>query len=138
MSMLQKILPVVISLFLSTALPACPETGYRLWLRYDKISDPVLLQNYKSSITGYVFVGNSPTITVTRNELKIALKGLLDCEIPELASPEKIKKKSFILAGTPSDSKLIASLIPLHGLAKIGNEGFIIKTVRFHKANIII
>lgn len=138
MSMLQKILPIAISLILSTALPACPETGYRLWLRYDKISDPALLQNYKSSITGYVFQGNSPTITAARNELKKALKGLLDCEIPELASPEKIKKKPFILAGTPSDSKIIASLIPLNDLAKTDNEGFIIKTVRFHKANIII
>lgn len=138
MNMLQKILPVAIYLFLLTALPAHTETGYRLWLRYDKISDPALLRNYKSSITGYVFQGNSPTMTAAKNELKIALKGLLDCEIPELASPEKIKKKPYILAGTPSDSKIITSLIPLNDIAKTGNEGFIIKTVRFHKANIII
>ena len=50
------------------------EDGYRLWLRYDKIDDPGLLQLYRNQITGVFFAGNSPTLTVAKKEMVILSK----------------------------------------------------------------
>ncbi|TMI86856.1 MAG: hypothetical protein E6H06_20395, partial [Bacteroidetes bacterium] len=62
------------------------EDGYRLWLRYDRIDDPVLLQQYRSQINSINFQGSSPTLTVAKKELLDGLQGLLGKKIIETGS----------------------------------------------------
>ncbi|MGQ9619888.1 MAG: alpha-glucuronidase family glycosyl hydrolase [Bacteroidales bacterium] len=137
MRMLLKLLfqVSIFSTFLNTT--AIPEPGYRLWLRYDKISDLTLLENYKTALTGIIYEGNSPTIQNAKKEMINGLSGLLDGNITELTSAKKINSP-VILAGKPSDSKIIASLFPGKDFNTIDDEGFIIKTVRYRKNKIIV
>lgn len=57
------------------------EDGYRLWLRYDKISNTVLLGQYKKNIQTIAVEGTSPTLDIIRTEIKNGLSGLLGKEI---------------------------------------------------------
>ncbi len=118
---------ISILLFFSFALQAelKAEDGYRLWLRYDKISDPQKLSEYKRLIHGCIIEGNSSTIQVTKNELSIALKGLLGYDIPS----SSLSTDGLIIAGTISSSPLIASLKLEDALKKVGDEGFIIRSM---------
>jgi alpha-glucuronidase len=45
------------------------EDGYRLWLRYDKISNKILLQQYRNKISGIQMNTNSATLKVAMEEL---------------------------------------------------------------------
>lgn len=57
------------------------EDGYKLWLRYDKIDNAILLQQYRSQIKSVVFYNSSPTLDVSKTELLTGLRGLLDIKI---------------------------------------------------------
>jgi len=129
--------PILISLitFFTAVLTAEPETGYRLWLRYDKISDPAILSEYRKSITGFIITGNTPVLNSAREELTAGLSGLLGKEIAELNRPGKTP---FLLAGTPVSSKIINSVIPQNDILKTGEEGFIIRSVKYRKNKIIV
>ncbi|HRR94416.1 MAG TPA: alpha-glucuronidase family glycosyl hydrolase, partial [Bacteroidales bacterium] len=129
--------PIILALIalFSAATPAAPESGYRLWLRYDRISDPVTLTLYRKNITGFVIPGESPLIKSARQELSTGLSGLLGQNIPELRSPAR---SPFLIAGTPASSKIIRSLIPPEDLLKTGDEGFIIRSAIYRKNKIIV
>ena len=47
------------------------ENGYRLWLRYDLISDQQLLTEYNNLIKGFMIGGNSSTIVAAKYELQM-------------------------------------------------------------------
>jgi alpha-glucuronidase len=97
------------------------ETGYSLWLRYPKVSDNQKLEEYRSAFRQIVVSKSTETLSVLRDELKIALQGLLDTNI---VFSDRIGAGA-IVAGTPNSSQAIASL----GLELPDNEeGFIIKT----------
>lgn len=73
---------LIFVLVLFAVCKAFGEDGYRLWLRYDKIQDKALLKQYQSLIKN-VYVGvNSETGEIIKSELKTALKGLLDKDVP--------------------------------------------------------
>ncbi|HEX2920711.1 MAG TPA: alpha-glucuronidase family glycosyl hydrolase [Bacteroidales bacterium] len=111
------------------------EDGYRLWLRYDKISDPVLLTRYQKSITGIFIEDNSPALNVSTDELRNGLSGLLGRDVPILKS---VKKDGVIVAGTPENSKVIASLGLGERLSKVNEEGFIIVSSTYKKKKITV
>jgi alpha-glucuronidase len=58
------------------------EDGYDLWLRYFKVQDPSLLAQYRREMTQIVIPGDSPTVLATRDELRRALSGLMDRDVP--------------------------------------------------------
>src|SRR5665647_2774579 len=97
---------ILITLLLISALLKA-EDGYRLWLRYDLINDPLVLSQYNKSISGFMIEGSSPTLKAAGNELQIGLNGLLGRGIHPVTS---IKKDGTIVAGTAQSSPLIASL----------------------------
>jgi alpha-glucuronidase len=111
------------------------ETGYRLWLRYDQVSDNQMLEYYRISVTGFIIEGESPILASVRNEMNMGLAGLLGQNIPSLKA---VKGNGIVIAGTPSNSPLIASLKLKDKLAKLGNEGFIIITSVYKKKKIIV
>ncbi|HEY6502528.1 MAG TPA: alpha-glucuronidase family glycosyl hydrolase [Chitinophagaceae bacterium] len=77
---MKKISFFLASLLITGSLLA--EDGYRLWLRYDRISNPAVLQQYRSIITGVQFFGSSSTFSVAKEELISGLEGLLGKKIP--------------------------------------------------------
>ena len=56
---------ILISVLVRTA---SADDGYRLWLKYDKVTDPEILNAYKKSIKAYNVIGNSETSRVIKNE----------------------------------------------------------------------
>jgi len=101
------------------------ENGYELWLRYKKIQNNSLLDQYKKQITSPVVFGSSQTIAIIKTELTQAFSGLTGTSYKILSSPGK---SSTFIAGTVSTSTVISSIITKDELSLIGNEGFIIKT----------
>ncbi|MDJ1479471.1 alpha-glucuronidase family glycosyl hydrolase [Cytophagaceae bacterium YF14B1] len=100
------------------------EDGYRLWLRYDKLADPAKIAAYRNAISQIVLDGQSETIQAAREELTLGLKGLLGTDVSFVNQATKV---GTLIVGTPSTSKLIASLNLKNQLSTIGNEGFIIQ-----------
>jgi len=76
----KKVLILYLLLIISSLLHA--EDGYDLWLRYKPVSDIAVLAAYKQKITAVQLNGNSPTLQVIKEELSIALPGLLKSAIP--------------------------------------------------------
>jgi len=101
------------------------EDGYDLWLRYKKISNNSLLDQYKKQITSPVVFGSSQTITIIKAELSKAFSGLISTSYKILSSTDK---SSSFIAGTLSSSTIISSIVTKDELNLIGSEGFIIKT----------
>jgi alpha-glucuronidase len=105
---------------------AVAEDGYRLWLRYDKVANKALYNDYRLSIKQLVFPGNSATLTAAQDELAAGLKGLLDLD---LTISDGITTNGALLVGTPASSKLITALPLKAELKELGSEGYIIRTV---------
>ncbi len=110
------------------------EDGYRLWLRYEKITDNALLASYNKSITGWMVEGNSPVLKSSANELQTGLNGLLGKNIPEVKS---VRNHGIVVAGTPESSAVIASLRINEELVTLGDEGYLIINTLFKKKRII-
>lgn len=122
-----------IMFFLFHALEA--ENGYRLWLRYDKVSDPRLLSEYQENITGFIMEGNSPVINSARKELQDGLNGLLGKTVPSFHGTGK---NGLVIAGTPESSPVIASMKLQEKLSGINDEGYIIFTTSVKRRKVIV
>lgn len=101
------------------------ETGYRLWLRYDKIEN----QAYQSQLQSVSFNATSPTELVAKKELDLAISGLLSKSLTNQTA-----ENASLIIGTPKTSAFIKSLDEV----KEG-DGYLIKTVKKNgKAQIVI
>jgi alpha-glucuronidase len=123
----------LIFVFLLTTLITRAEDGYRLWLRYDKIDDAVLLKEYRNDIGGIQFVSNSLTLEVAKQELLNDLSGLLDKKFID----QKTVGDKFIVAGTPLTSTIIKTFLS-PGNFNLGKEGFAIGTKNIDGKNLIL
>jgi alpha-glucuronidase len=101
------------------------EDGYRLWLRYDLVSNPLKLNDYRQQIQGWIIEGNSPTLAAAKHELHIGLDGLLGEKISEVS---RINGKRVLIATNFHSSRLLAGMDLKSDLDKIGTEGFLIFT----------
>ena len=115
------------------AQPSSAEDGYRLWLRYDKISDNTLLGTYKTQIGSIFCESKSPIQNTAKEELTNGLSGLLATKITTGSS---LQDHSIVI-GTPVTSPLIASL-HLPQLDKLHKEGFTILTKNIQGKNCIV
>lgn len=107
-----------------TFLYSHAENGYELWLRYHKIENKTLLNNYKKNLNTPVVIGQSEIISSARNELKKGLSGLLETNA-QVA--ESVKPTSLLLAGTyQSLEKYMPSAFEQS--KNLGTEGYEIKT----------
>ncbi len=109
------------------------EDGYRLWLRYDKVDNSKLLQQYRNAISYIQFAHASPTLAAAKEEMIDGLQGLLDKKILLQNSTEN----GTILVVTAADS-IIYSLISRDDLDKIAKDGFVIETKKINQKNIIV
>lgn len=120
-------------LLLCYAPPVLAEDGYRLWLRYDKISEPGLLATYQSQVSSLFAEGNSAILQAAREELTNGLSGLLAKKI----TTNPVLTNNSIVIGTPQSSPLIASL-QLPQLGQLAAEGFLIFNRKIKNKNCII
>jgi len=105
------------------AIALFAEDGYRLWLRYDPISNTALLQRYRTQFTSILCPGSSPTIIAARNELHTGLEGLLGKKIPLNVTPAAGSVVAFSRASGPAINR------PNLNYETLGDEGFIIRTI---------
>lgn len=111
---------VVLMLFIAMRVQA--EDGYRLWLRYDKVSDDAVLKEYLKSVRFLSMEDESATLDVARRELESALRGLLGRTV---STTKSIQGNGTVLLGT-RHSKTIASLNIDDKLRSLGQDGFYI------------
>jgi len=111
------------------------EDGYRLWLRYDPVSDPALLDQYRRMINGWVVDGDSPVFVAAAKELQMGLGGLLAEAVPRHRT---VGKDGTIVAAPPGSSRIISSLKLEDKLSGIGEEGFLIVNTKYKKKNITV
>lgn len=101
------------------------EDGYRLWLRYDRIRDPQLLQDYRKAITSFQFNGPNSA----QQELALGLQGLLGITPREVRSASGRFNDGCLIVGTPSTSNIISRLPGHDTLSRLGEEGFTIRNI---------
>jgi alpha-glucuronidase len=99
------------------------EDGYRLWLRYDLLSDAKAVNEYAKSVRFITIQTESPELRVARQELELAVKGLLGKSI---TTQKDGLSSGTVVLGTPGNSKIIASLDLESKLKSLGDEGFLI------------
>ncbi|WP_290791568.1 alpha-glucuronidase family glycosyl hydrolase [Flavihumibacter sp. UBA7668] len=104
------------------------EDGYRLWLRYDRISDKKLLATYLQKTASISITGHSTVIQVARKELEIGLKGLVGVK----------PKFSTQSASANLQIEKVSRLIPAADLLQLGEEGFLIRTPHYSGNPIVI
>src|SRR5688572_7860730 len=121
---------ILFFIFLAFSSAALAEDGYRLWLRYDKIDNSILLQQYRNHINSFVTDGSSPTLRVAKKELLTGLQGLLGKKISEATG---IKNNSVILF-TKSSSRMETKGV---NYDKLGDEGFAIFSLKGNVKNVI-
>ena len=121
---------LVALLLTSSILIASPFTGeddgYRLWLKYDRITDAKKLNEYRTQVSRWRVEGDSATFDVIRHELDLALNGLLG----DLKQGTGRLANGELLVGTPESSKKIAGANLKDRLANVGSEGYVISTAK--------
>jgi alpha-glucuronidase len=126
---------VIIALIFSLPRETKAENGYRLWLRYDLIAESEVLNHYRNNISCWIVEGGSPIIISARQELQAGLNGLLGKNIPDA---KRITSEGTIVAGTPENSPIIASLDLDKTLSDVGDEGYMIFTTKYKRKKIIV
>ena len=113
--------------FLASVIPVQlhADDGYRLWLRYEKVGNPALLKQYRAQIVSPVILGSSPTMDIVREEFRKGIAGLLDNTITSLLPSQT---STIFMIGVASSSEHFKLVVSPEDLAKIGYEGFIIKS----------
>jgi len=105
------------------------EDGYRLWLRYDLIGNPRLLQSYRKTILSI----HTDSLSTATKELRSGLQGLLGKTIPYAAD----LSDGALLIGTAS-SPVIAHLHLEKNLQQLGDEGFLIRSITLNNKHGIV
>jgi alpha-glucuronidase len=130
--MTKKCVLIALLVFMATGV-ILAEDGYRLWLRYDKITDSGKLKQYREYLNGYWLTHNSPTMQAIRDELKMALPGLLGTQVPEVSS----LSNGILIIGKPGHPEL-QSLNLTSQLRDAGSEGFVIASTTLNKKKVIV
>jgi len=126
----------LVALVLALGAGLRAETGYDLWLRYAPSSDPVHLAAERRLATEIVAPSRSPTGDAIAAELGRGLHGMLGVEVPRVDRPQS---DGAIIVGTPSTSPAIGALGWAGALARLGEEGYVIRStaIRGHTATVI-
>ena len=110
------------------------DDGYRLWLKYDKITNASILTSYQQQIQSVWLSGNNPTDQVIQKELDVALSGLLDRKIPWR---KELDNHQLIIT-----TKGIGSFAADQGLRtmtdRLSPEGFFIRQVTLEGKSVIL
>jgi alpha-glucuronidase len=124
--MILRGLTIIVFLLLGSLTRVSGDDGYRLWLKYDKISDRTYLNECIKTFNSVMITGETPVLRVAHDEL---LTGLGSMTGREVAEAHSLAGGSVVVAGTFSLSPVIASLLPDIQPGTTGAEGYIIRSV---------
>lgn len=131
--MIRKCVLIALLVFMAVS-STLAEDGYRLWLRYDKITDSGKLKQYREYLKGYWLTHDSPTMQVIDDELQMALPGLLGSGVTKVSS---VTNNGTLIIGKPSHPALQSLNLGAH-LQNAGTEGFVITSTTLNKKKVII
>lgn len=77
---------LVCLLLLTNPVVAAPDDGYRLWLKYDLVTDVAKRTAYTRSAQFVAVTGSSPILKSAIDELQMGLSGLLGKNVPVIAN----------------------------------------------------
>lgn len=124
---------ILLSALFTFSIYGRAEDGYRLWLRYDKISNARVLAAYRSQLNNVYMPGSSAVLDVARKELLAGLKGLLAVPVSRLSAATGANLMVL--------KKVEADRIPaLSGTdyLQLGDEGFTITTKKLNARNTVV
>ncbi len=112
------------------------ETGSRLWLRYTAPANQAQHVAVQRTLTALVMSLDTPTGAVIARELERASLGFLGRAVPRVVRP---RADGAVVIGTPASSPLIAELDWTAVLARLGREGYVIRSVTIagHAATVV-
>jgi alpha-glucuronidase len=121
---ISNIIYQTVSLFLLvfSFSPLMAEDGYRLWLRYDPITDSSLVRTYRLKLSSAHVFGQSPTLDAAGKELMQGLEGLLGRRLTDKGN------QSSLLVITKASQKSTGLRLPMD-VSMLGAEGFAIHTL---------
>ena len=99
------------------------EDGYDLWLRYTPPGEAA--GRYRATIKQVFVEGRSATAEIVRQEMTSAISRMLGSAIP---SDRNTLMPGAIVIGTPASSEAVRALKWNAELAKLGPEGYVIRT----------
>jgi len=111
------------------------DDGYRLWMKYDLISNQQKLNKYRHALKAWMMEGSSATIEAAKHELRMGLDGLLGSKIPEVKS---VDTDGMLLVGSYRSLSLPGSIDLTADLEKAGAEGFAIMTSKIGDKNVTL
>ena len=123
---------ILLLIFIFVYQSSFGEDGYRLWLRYDKITDQKTLQQYQNTLRSFYILGSTPTLNIAKKELENGLTGLLGKTI----LPSENSLNAAVIAFTKSAQN--ASLPVGLDYNKLGDEGFAIRTTAVKNKSAIV
>jgi alpha-glucuronidase len=102
---------------------ALADSGYRLWRKYDLISNVHLLKEYKMQIRSIMVTGESETMQAAKDELRTGLRGLLGSAVSQVGS---VDENGIVIAGAFENIPAVQGVDLRSKLAMAGDEGFVI------------
>lgn len=111
------------------------EDGYELWLRYRPVSSATRLAEYRNAVTQIVIADTTPSLVAAREELVRGLEGLLGTVIPVV---RVATRNGALIVAAPGTSPAAGSAATRAALAKVGTEGFVIRSERVHGRSAVI
>jgi alpha-glucuronidase len=98
------------------------------------VDNPGLLQQYRQQITSINCPSDDAILVSALDELQTGLSGLLAKKIPT----QMAVVNGTVMVGRPTHLPFIRSLVGDTALARLGEEGFIIRTIRRDGKNVIL
>ena len=102
------------------------DDGYKLWLKYNLVSDTSLLNVYKTAIHACLIKGESATVLAAKEELQNGLGGLLGLTVPQV---NDVNEDGIIIVGTIQHFPFLNGTSVKDNVLKIGDEGFVISNI---------
>ncbi len=125
---------LIFFLCIGSSFSQSPE-GYNLWLEYSKIQQPSLVEAYNDLTTSIYFQGGTNTLKVAKQEMATGLEKMLG-RIPDFTNSINPDHTLIVTKGSFLPEAVIKSFEK--DLQKIGNEGFVIKSVPHNKKDILV
>lgn len=108
------------------------EDGYELWLRYRPEPNPDRRAEYLALTNGAIKASDRPVLTASREELQRALAGILGPDRPPPSQEVRI------VLGRRTDDATLAAMVPADELARLGDEGFVVKTGEWQEHPVVV
>ncbi len=119
---------------METGVVPAGEDGSQLWLRYPRI-EATDLPRYAKAARAVRVEGGSQTSRVLREEVELALKGMLG-QANLSAGPDL--DDGEVIIGTPKNSAVLRDMHLAAELAPLGPEGFILRTLTWKGKTITV